>query len=277
MTCGINCTYSATIATALGVLLLVRDASAAENEPPEHPMMSDRFQLSAGVLWAESNVTANLNTGAIGLGTFIDFEDDVGLKETNLIGLFGFRWRMSERWLLEAEYFSLDRDNEKQIARTIDWGDLNAPINATVRGSFDLQDTRVGVGYSFFRRPDKEIGIGLGAHVTKLGASLATQNFGSQRASQSAPLPVVTMYARMALTDRWLLSVRIDRLSLDTGDVDGSIFSSATDFVYQPWRHVNFAIGYREINFEISSTSDDWRGKAQIRQSGPYLSIGGTF
>lgn len=277
MTCGTNCIYAATIVTALGALLLMRDASAAENGPPLHPMMSDRFYLSAGALWAESNVTANLNTGAVGLGTFIDFEDDVGLKETNLIGLFSFRWRMSERWLLDVEYFSLDRDNEKEISRTLDWGDLNVPVNASVRSTFDIQDTRVSVGYSFFRRPDKEIGIGLGAHVTKLGASLSTANFGSQRASQSAPLPVATMYARMALTDRWLLSVRIDRLSLDTGDVDGNIFSSATDFVYQPWRHFNISLGYREINYEISSASEDWRGKAQIRQSGPYLSIGGTF
>lgn len=277
MTCGTNCIYTATIATALGALMLVRTASAAENVPPEHPMMSDQFFLSAGVLWAESNVTANLNTGTVGLGTFIDFEDDVGLEKTNIIGLYGFRMRMFERWLLEVEYFNLDRDNEKQIDRTIDWGNLNVPVNASVRSSFDIEDARVSVGYSFFRRPDKEIGIGLGAHVTKIGASMSTDNFGSQRASQSAPLPVITMYARIAMTDRWLFSVRVDRLSLDTGEVDGSIFSSGTDFVYQPWRHFHVGLGYREINFEISSSSEDWRGKAQIRQSGPYVFVGSTF
>jgi hypothetical protein len=233
--------------------------------------------VGAGVVWAESNVTANLNTGRVGLGTFIDFEDDVGLDEQNPIGQLMFRMRLSERFRLEAEYFKLDRDNEKQVSRTIDWGDLNIPIDAVARGSFDVEDARIGVGYSFFQRKDKEVGVGLGAHVMSMEAKFTTRNFGSEGASQSAPLPVVTFYARIALTDRWLLSVRVDRLSLDVGDTDGSIFSSGTDFVYQPWRHFNIGIGYRDINMEVTSTSEDWRGKAQIRQSGPLLFFGSTF
>jgi hypothetical protein len=163
------------------------------------------------------------------------------------------------------------------VSRTIDWGDLNIPIDAVARGSFDVEDARIGVGYSFFQRKDKEVGVGLGAHVMSMEAKFTTRNFGSEGASQSAPLPVVTFYARIALTDRWLLSVRVDRLSLDVGDTDGSIFSSGTDFVYQPWRHFNIGIGYRDINMEVTSTSEDWRGKAQIRQSGPLLFFGSTF
>ncbi len=48
---------------------------------PDHPMMKDRFFIGVGVVWAKSNVTANLNTGTLGLGTFIDFENDIGLKQ----------------------------------------------------------------------------------------------------------------------------------------------------------------------------------------------------
>jgi hypothetical protein len=154
-----------------------------------------------------------------------------------------FRMRLSERWRLEAEYLRLDRDNEKQIMRTIDWGNLNIPVTATVKGAFDVEDARIGVSYAFIRRPDKEVGVGVGAHVASLDASVSTKNFGSQRADTTTPLPVLTLYARMALTDRWLLNVQVDRLSLDTGDVDGSIFSSGTEFVYQPWRHFNIGLG----------------------------------
>jgi hypothetical protein len=277
MPCRNDNSVAASIAAAALGLLLTDAACAEDDAPPDHPMMSDRYFIGAGVVYAESNVTANLNTGRIGLGTFIDFEDDVGLDENNLIGLLLFRMRLSERWRLEAEYFSLDRDNEKQVSRTIDWGDLSIPINAAAKGTFNLEDARVSVGYSFFQRKDKEIGVGLGAHVMSLEAEFSTRNFGSERASETAPLPVLTFYARMALTDRWLLSVRVDRLSLDTGDIDGSIFSSGTDFVYQPWRHFNVGIGYRDINMEVTSTSEDWRGKAQVRQSGPMLFVSSTF
>lgn len=272
-------TRAVAMVMAGGLLSLARSAAAEEGNEriPDHPILSDAWYLSAGVLWAESNVTANLNSGAIGAGALIDFEDDMGLDESNLIGLFDARWHFTERWQLEVEYFKLDRDNEKQIQRVIDWGNLNIPIDGVAKGTFNIEDFRVSVGYSFFRTKDKEVGVGIGAHVAKLEAGLSTLNFGSEFASQTAPLPFITIYARMALTDRWLLSVRVDRLSLDTGDIDGKVFSSGFDVIYQPWQHFSIGLGFRDINFQVSSTSDDWRGKAQIQQSGPALFIATSF
>ncbi|HEY5755645.1 MAG TPA: hypothetical protein VIU34_07470 [Steroidobacter sp.] len=274
-------TFSSAVALVAAVSLIsfARSAAAEEaDEPvPDHPMFTDSWYLSAGVLWAESNVTANLNSGAIGAGALIDFEDDMGLDETNLIGLFDARWHFTKRWHLEVEYFKLDRDNEKQIERVIDWGNLNIPVNGVAKGSFSIEDFRVGVGYSIFRSKDKELGVGLGAHVAKLEAGLSTRNLGSEIANQTAPLPFITVYARMALTDRWLLSMRVDRLSLDTGDIDGKIFSSGLDLIYQPWRHFSIGLGYRDINFQVSSVSADWRGEAQIQQSGPTLFLATSF
>src|SRR5690606_13450657 len=113
-----------------------------------HPVMSNRFFIGVGAVWADSNVVANLNTGRIGAAALIDFEEDLGLDETNLMGMATFRWRLSERWHVDAEYFSIDRDNERQSSRTIEWGDLDIPVDVSVRGSFGVEDTRVGVGYS---------------------------------------------------------------------------------------------------------------------------------
>lgn len=263
---------------ALGVALFAHPAwSEDAARVPDHPMLRDGWFVSAGALWAESNVTANLNTGRLGVGALIDFEDDVGLDENNLIGLYSVRWRFASRWQLEVEYFNSEREDTRQVERVIEWGNLSIPVNGTVTSNFDVEDFRVGVGWSFFRSQDKEVGIGLGAHVASLDAGLATANRGSQRASETAPLPFATVYARIALTDRWLLSMRVDRLSLDTGDIDGKVFSSAADFIYQPWRHFSIGLGYRDINFQISSVSDDWRGKAQVQQSGPALYVAATF
>jgi len=272
-------TRAVTTLVVVSLISLARSAAAEESDEriPDHPLLTDAWYFGAGVLWAESNVTANLNSGAIGAGALIDFEDDMGLDESSLIGLFDARWHFSKRWQLEVEYFKLDRDNEKQVQRTIDWGDVNVPIDADATGTFNIEDFRVSIGYSFFRTKDKEVGVGLGAHVAKLEAGLSTRNFGSDFASQTAPLPFITVYARMALTDRWLMSVRVDRLSLDTGDIDGKVFSSGFDLIYQPWRHFSIGLGFRDINFQISSVSEDWRGKAQIQQSGPLLFVGASF
>lgn len=260
----------------LATLLHARTALAQEDLIPDHPMMSDTWFIGVGALWADSNVTGSLNRGRLA-GAIIDFEDDLGLDEENFIGLVTFRARFFERWQFEAEYFKLDRDNERVLSRTIDWGDETIPIDAAVRSAFNLQDTRVSFGYSFYKSKDKEVGIGLGAHVTKLDARLSSERREGQAAAETAPLPFLTMYARMALSDHWLLNIRVDRLSLDTGSIDGKVFSSGTEFVYQPWRHFAISLGYRDINYQVSSTSEDWNGKAQIQQSGPVLMFSSTF
>ena len=59
------------VAMALATMLSPDRAFAEEDTLPDHPMMSDRFFVGAGVVWAESNVTANLNTGRVGLGKFL--------------------------------------------------------------------------------------------------------------------------------------------------------------------------------------------------------------
>lgn len=272
-------TRAVAMVVAVSLISLARSATAevCGECVPEHPMLTDRWYFSAGALYADSNVTANLNGTTLGLGALIDFEDDLGLDENNVIGLFNARWHFTKRWQLEVEYFKSDRDAERAVDREITWGNLSIPINAFAKSTFNMEDFRVSVGYAFFRSRDKEIGLGVGAHVAKLEAGLQTRNFGSQFANQTAPLPFFTLYARMALTDRWLLSFRVDRLSLDIGDIDGSVFSSGLDLIYQPWRHFSIGLGFRDIDFQVSSTSTDWRGKAQIQQSGPALSLATSF
>lgn len=62
--------------------------------------------------------------------------DNVGLDEANVVGVFVFRMHLSERWRLEVEYSKLDRENEKETTRTIDWGDLSIPVNRQARATF---------------------------------------------------------------------------------------------------------------------------------------------
>src|SRR6185369_10924994 len=100
---------------------------------------------------------------------------------------------------------------------------------------FRLDVTRASVGYSLFKTSDKELGIGLGVHQTKLQASLAGGS-AEQDAKTSGPLPVFSLYTAFAMTDRWLFQTRFDRLQVDIGDNTGNISSIGMDLVYQPFR-----------------------------------------
>ena len=72
-------------------------------------------------------------------------------------------------------------------------------------------------------------------------------------------------------------SIRDDRLSLDTGDIDGEIFGRGRDLVYQAWPNLRVDLGYRDIDISVSSTNDDWRGQVEAQQGGPFLFIAASF
>src|SRR5204863_7734415 len=130
----------------------------------------------------------------VGVGALVDFENDLGLPENDVIGVYTLRWRISQRWQLDAEYFNLKREHDKQLSRTLQWGDFTFPVNASLQSSFKFSDLRIGGGYSFFRTTDKEIGAGLGVHVTRFEASLSATNVGTEQVAKSAPLPTFSLY-----------------------------------------------------------------------------------
>lgn len=262
---------------ALGALVSAGGVRAQDGTIPAHPMMSDRFFLSAGWFFGNSNTQAAVNSGTVGIGTFVDFENDLGLEERKAVPQLKFGWRISDRWRFETDYFRTKRDKDTTLGRTVSFGDQTFSLSTNIHSSFTFEDARVAVGYSFFRTKDKEVGVGLGIHQTKLEASLETGTGQAQRASKSAPLPTMTVYSMVALTDRWLLSMRIDRLAAGSGDTDGSVSNTGFDFIYQPWRNVNLGIGYRDIAMEISSSGGSWVGSAQVQQRGPLVFIGTTF
>lgn len=243
---------------------------------PAHPMLNDSFFLAAGGYWSDSRTVARLNSGTIGIGALIDFENDFGLDERKAVPIYMLGWRFAKKWRLEVEHYDIDRDNRQQVSRDIQWGNQTFTVGTEVGAKFKLDVTRASIGYSLFKTSDKELGIGLGVHQTKLQAALVSSTTGED-ARVSGPLPTLSLYSSFAMTDRWLFQTRFDQLKVDVGDTDGSISAIGLDLVYQPFRHFNFGLGYRTLVLKVDSTNEKWRGSAEIRSSGPIFFIGSTF
>jgi hypothetical protein len=259
-----------------GMLFAAAAVRAADGSAPVHPLLNDRFFLAIGGFWSDSSTKARVNSGTIGIGAEIDFEQDLGLDERKAVPIFMFGWRFAEHWRLEVEHYDIDRDNRKTVSRDFQFGNHTYTASTEIGSKFKLDVTRASVGWSMFKTTDKELGIGLGVHQTRLQAALDSST-AEDDAKVSAPLPVFSLYSAFALTDRWLFQTRFDRLQVKVGDTDGGISNIGIDLVYQPFRHVNFGLGYRALVLKVESTKDRWRGDAEIRSSGPTLFIGTTF
>ena len=262
------------------VALLLLAAAAAPvlaQEIPSHPALQDRFWLGAGAFFPQTNTQASLTSNRTGAGTTIDFEQALDLERSKTVPSFVGRWRIGERWRIDAEYFQLNRSSERAVDREIVWGDQTIPVNANVQSKFNFSDLRVSAGYSFFRRKDKELGVGLGLHMAAYDVSLTTANFGSEGEDVLAPLPVLSIYGQFALTDAWAVGARLDRFSLSYDKYEGSLTSLALDLLYQPFRHVGFGAAYRALAIRAQAEGD--RSTLNMRQNfqGPLLFMNVSF
>jgi hypothetical protein len=250
------------------------DEASKEGAPPaasvpHHRLLNDSFRLTLGGFRADSTTEARLSPATGGAGADVNFEDLLGLDKIKLIGEASLYWRFAERWRVDLGYFSLNRNGTRTLDTQIDWGGNTYPIGTTVNSNYKLTDLRVAVGYSFFRRPDKELGVGFGLHRTGLAASLDAAGIGAANQSVTAPLPFVTLYGNFALTDTWAFSTRLDWLSLSYDKYSGGIRSSAVDFVYQPFAHWAFGFGIHNLTLNLDVNNPNSKLQTRIVFQGP--------
>ena len=246
-----------------------------------NPDLNDKFMFRLGTFYAaRTSQTAQLNSTATGAGTSIDFQNLLGMSSYAWGPDAAFRWRMSEKWRLEASYFWISQTGDKSIDRDIQWGDVVYPVNAEVTSKFNFSDLRVSVGYSFYKTSDKELGVGLGLHTLRYQFSLSSKTQGTEGSNVLAPLPVVSVYMGFALNDQWSVSGRIDEFSLTYEQYHGGITSIGLNVLYQPFRHFGFGIGYQAlfVNFSADSTGlTSFQGKLNQTLQGPSFFLTASF
>jgi hypothetical protein len=258
---GLTATYTTVAAPA---------ETATTETIPVLPLFGDRFIIEFGGYYSKTGTQASLSGARGGVGVLVDFENALGLEERNLSGIVGFVWRMTDRWRLDIEYFGLNRSATKTLATQVDWGDQTFLIGTTVDATYNFYDTRVSAGYSFFKQRDKELGIGLGLHVAGIKASVQSTTGGvAEGGDVLAPLPVLNLYGSFALTDEWALRLRMDWLSLTYGDYTGDVRSMAIDVHYQPFRHVGFGLGMRNLVLDLTIDDPHWSGRVRMVYMGP--------
>jgi len=245
----------------------------AAAQVPHHPALEDRWTFGAGLFFPSTTTQAQLTSNNTGVGTSVDLEDTFSMDRSKTVPTFYARWRINQRWRIDAEYFQFNRSAERVIDREIVWGDRVFAANTSVSSKFDFSDLRVSAGYSFFRTPDKELGAGLGLHMAWYDVSLDGPATSGEGQDVLAPLPVLSIYGNFALTDRWAVGTRLDRFSLSYDKFTGGLTQLALDLHYQPFRHVGFALGYRGLFIKAEVEEERVTGKFRQTFSGPMLSM----
>jgi len=192
--------------------------------------LNDTLAFEFGALYAaKASNTAQLNSTKLGVGTNVNFQDLLGMDSWAWGPDVAARWRMSEKWRLEASYFWISQNGSKGISQDIQWGDVVFPVNTQITSKLNFSDFRTSVGWSFYKTSDKELGVGVGLHVLSYQASLSSLTLGTEGGNVLAPLPVISAYGGFALDEHWSVQARLDIFSLTYQQYHGSITSVGLD------------------------------------------------
>ena len=246
-------------------------------DAPIHPALHDSFYFALGAFVPKTTTSAQLDSSTLGAGANIDFERALGITNQKTVPDAFARWRITDRWRVEAEYFLLTRSGNKVLQQDIQWGDRVFTVGTQVQSMFNFADVRVSGGYSFFRTPDKELGVGLGFHVASYNVALSAASVGDEAKKVTAPLPVLSAYGQFALTQTWAVGARLDRFVITYDKYYGNLTSMAVDVNYQPFRHVGFGLAYRSLFIILEAKGDTLTAKFAQTFQGPLLYMNASF
>lgn len=269
---------SALLVSATPVTLLAQDYEY-------HPFISDSFTATLGFM--KSSNSFKFSAEPIGipeeLGQYIDFGDSIGVSDSSTFFNGQIKWKFGSRkqWSLAGQYFSNNASGNRTLTEDVSWEDITFEEGTYAEAGVKLAVTRVFLGYSLIKKPQHDLGIGVGIHNLDLSAYIEGElringeTTGRQKVSNGASqiLPNIGGWYNYSPARKWLLHARLDWISAAIGDYDGSLWNSSIGVNYQAWRNVGFDLSWQYFDLNVDVENSDWVGGAEMTYSGPVLAV----
>lgn len=246
---------------ALHLPLLVIVCLAAS---PARSDLDETYKLTVGGLATDFETSLRINSRDNSIDDKIILEDDLGFDSTVRSAWIRGYWRMAPRHRLSLLYTRFSRSTE-----LLSQADINVGENVIKAGAFFGTSARTHVfdieySYSFFKRPNIELGITTGLYwmnsVFELAAAgeiilegetqpeFRTDYEASQRLI--APLPLIGLTGAYEINDNWRVRASARFLDVTISGIDGYIFSANLGAEYFFTQH--FGLGTQVGAFNLS-------------------------
>jgi hypothetical protein len=276
----ITSTTLALLALALALPVAAQDGGYVEDDR----FVRDRIHVALDLLLADFNSSAQVDSEALGAGTDIDLEDDLGFAgDSNEFSLSGhFKFKKKQRIYLRYEAF--ERDSTKILAQDIQVGDDVLLAGSQAVATTKLSFVHIDYRWDFVHSEKIEFGIGGGLVFTSaefaVEADVASGG-GTVRASHdvgvSSPVPELGLGFDWYPHDHFIVRGGVNYFQAGIGDIDGSWTDVTGRLEWMPWKHAGFSLGYRYSAIAVDFKNEDNgnSGELDYRESG--LTAGFSF
>ena len=271
----------------LAVLLLGFGPAYAQGEPEWRSWpMGERFAVNVGSFFANLDTKVRLDATDGSLGTGIDFEQDLGLDDTQTRIMAGGYWRFFKRHRLDVSYFDLDRSGDSSSTVNISFGDEVFQADLPLTAFLDIEVFNLGYSYSILFDEKKELAVGLALSFQDLTAGLQGTVAGqplevSESSSVLAPLPTFTGRFSYAITPKWIVDTNIGyfTIEVDSGgdELSGDIIAGNAGVRWQLLKHFNLGLMYQFFVVDVNTKNETKQLTVEYDYFGPVLFAGWSF
>lgn len=262
---------SSKVAAALAAVCM---AGAAHAERPDAKiwLRADAFFTSADSELRIDNAAGNT------IGSTVSLEKDLGLPKRRVLPVGSIGVRLGRDFRVEGEFLRLKRKGSASITRPLTFDNTTYAAAANVAGLLESDTWRVALGWSPVRTDAAELGLSVGAHITRLRAQVlgigtvagtGVTALVAEERRQTAPLPTVGAYGS-AMLNKWLsVEARADVLSLKIKDYRGALLDAQAGLTAWPTRNIGLGAGYRYVDYRLNVDKPSFGGRVSYQFHGP--------
>jgi hypothetical protein len=246
-----------------------------------HPALSDSFTAALGAMRSSDSFSAQADIPG-DPGDDIDFPDSLGLDKHSTFFNGQLRWSFgkTKKWSLFGQYFSNNAKGSVTLEEDVEWDGDIFPAGSSAGAGVKLAVSRLFLGYSFVKDDRNDFGAGIGIHNLDLSVyiegEVVTDGGTTNRRDEVGAnqiLPNVGAWYRFSPAKRWLLHGRVDWISANIGDYDGTLWNANAGVNFQAFRHVGFDLSWQYFNLNVNVDKTDWNGGVDMTYNGPVLSV----
>jgi hypothetical protein len=241
---------------------------------PRPNVIEDRLRLEINLMGASPTTKLRVDESPTLPGTEINAEDDLGLDDFQLLPQVELTLLPGERHLIRLSRFAIDRSAATHLEKNISFDDQDYLVGERVDSILNLTMFGLTYGYRFIVAPRGEISASFGIQIADVEANAVVRSR-VVRESESgvAPLPLLGLEGRFDFSPRWSMEARVQYLTVNETDVDGSILDARLGVTWRMNPYLLFGLGYRTFQIDVDSADEDTPGFVDLTVGGPLLFV----
>ena len=232
-------------------------ASRSWGNESNHWIDEDKIKLSIGAFITDYDSDFRLTSSKLGLGTAVDFEDDLGLDESNTVIRLDGHYRFSARHRLEFSYFDLSRDGKTVSERPLIIDDTLFPRGSTLSTTFGYQVLKIAYAYSFWQTDQFDLSASGGLYIFDIDLSVESEDGKEEGDQGTAPFPMFGLHLDYRLGKDIYLTTSFEYFAVKEDDFEGELTDARIGLEYRPFENIGFGLGYNAVTIFTEATDDD--------------------